>query len=348
MLNINKHLISFQEPISNALDRLNQLGGDLTLFVIDENNKLIGTLTDGDSRRGFLNGLNINEPVHKFMKLQFKYIRDNDYFIQAITDAKNSGIQILPVVDENMSIVRLINFSEHKSYLPLSVVIMAGGEGIRLRPLTEKTPKPMLLVGDKPILEYCIDLIVKFGINDVAISINYLGDVIKNYFQDGRSKGISISYLEETSMLGTIGSVTLVGNIKHDNILVLNSDLLTNIDLEDFYYQHVNNNADISVASVPSHVSVPYAVLDIENDNIIGLREKPTYTYNTNAGIYILKKECLNYIPKNSVFNATDLIELLINKKKKVIYYPFLGYWLDIGRMDDFILAQRQIKYIKL
>ena len=224
---------------------------------------------------------------------------------------------------------------------------MAGGEGIRLRPLTDTLPKPMLKIGDKPIIDYSIDWLMRFGIDDFKISINYLGEKIEAHCGNGTDKDISISYILEKDKLGTIGSVSLIEEIKHNNLLVMNSDLLTNIDLEEFYNQHENKNADMSVACIPYNVSIPYAIMDTDHENVLSFKEKPTLTYHSNAGIYIIRKGILNRIPKNLFFNATDLMDNLINDGKKVIYYPILGYWLDIGKMDDFNKANEDIKHIR-
>ena len=347
MIDIKKHIINQHQPLSSALIMLNELGNDLTLFVVDNEEQLIGTLTDGDSRRGLLNGLSINDSVVQFMKETYRFIYNHNYKIKEITNAKEIGVKILPVVDANKRIIHLINFSKYKSYLPISAVIMAGGEGIRLRPLTDNLPKPLLEIGNKPIIEYGIDWLIQYGINDFKISINYLGEKIVNHFGDGSSKNIFISYIHEKNKLGTIGSVSLVDNYKHDSILVMNSDLLTSFDLEEFFIQHESKNADMSVACIPYNVNIPYAIMDTDHENVLSFKEKPTITYQSNAGIYLIKKEHLKRIPQNHYFNATDLIDNLISGNKKVIYYPILGYWLDIGKMDDYKKAQEDVRYIK-
>ena len=347
MIDIKKHIIHQHQPVSVALQMMNDLGLDLTLFAINDEEQLIGTLTDGDIRRGLLNGLGIKEPVFKYIQSHFKFIHHKNYNVHEVTAAKELGIQILPVLDEQNKIVKLINFSQHKSYLPLSAAIMAGGEGIRLRPLTENLPKPLLHIGNKPIMEHGIDWLIKYGIDDFNISIKYLGDKIISYFGEGAGKNISISYIHENDKLGTIGALSLIKETKYDNILVMNSDLLTNIDLEEFYNQHEAKNADMSVACIPYNVNIPYAIMDTDHENVLGFKEKPSITYQSNAGIYIIKKEHLKRIPAGKFFNATDLLEDLIIAGKKVIYYPILGYWLDIGKMDDYVKALEDIKHIK-
>ena len=224
---------------------------------------------------------------------------------------------------------------------------MAGGEGKRLRPLTEKTPKSLLKVGNRPIIEHNIDRLAEYGVEKIHISIKYLGYLIEEYFQNGEAKNISISYVKEDVPLGTIGAVSLINNLNSNYILLMNSDILTNIDYEDFFMEFVNQDADMAVATIPYKVDIPYAVLETSQNLVIDLKEKPTYTYYSNAGIYLIKKDLIKLIPTNSFFNATDLMELLIKSGKKLISYPLHSYWLDIGKHDDFEKAQEDIKHIK-
>ncbi len=347
MVDYKKHIIYSKQPMSTALKILNDLGGDLTIFVINDKEQLIGTVTDGDIRRGLLNGLQIYDEIDKFMKTEFRFIQKNSYAVKDIIKAKQIGVQILPLVDENKHIIRLINFSENYSYLPIDAVIMAGGEGIRLRPLTQNLPKPLLKIGNKPIIEHVVDRLIQYGIENITISINYLGQQIMDYFGDGSDKNISITYIKETEKLGTIGSVSLIDDFKNDTVLIMNSDLLTNIDIEEFFLEYQTKGADLSVTCIPYNVNIPYAVLDTDEEDVLGFKEKPTITYKSNAGIYLTKREHLKKIPFNEFYNATDLIDEMILQKLKVTYYPLLGYWLDIGKMDDYNKAQNDIKHIK-
>ena len=225
---------------------------------------------------------------------------------------------------------------------------MAGGRGERLKPLTDTTPKPMLQVGNKPIIEHNIDRLIKAGIKNIAISISYLGEKIENYFGNGENKKIKIEYITETKPLGTLGAVSNYENIFEDDLLIMNSDLLTNIDFADFYETYKKENADIAVATIPYKVDLPYAIMEINENRITALAEKPTYTYYANAGIYLVKKSHLAKLQKNTFYNATDLIEDLAKNNYKGISYPILGYWLDIGRKQDFEKAQEDIKHLKL
>jgi NDP-sugar pyrophosphorylase family protein len=225
---------------------------------------------------------------------------------------------------------------------------MAGGRGLRLKPLTDNIPKPLLKVGEKPIIQHNIDRLASFGIDDYWISLNYLGELIESHLKTELNKNINVEYVWEKEPLGTIGAASKIDNFQHEFILVMNSDLLTNVDYEKFFLDFLEKDADLAVVTIPYQVSIPYAVLETRNGTVESFKEKPTYTYYSNGGIYLMKKKVLNLIPKNTFFNTTDLMEILIKEKCKLISYPFSGYWLDIGKHDDFEKAQFDIKNLLL
>lgn len=341
-----KHLIDSESNLKECLIRLNELGEDAILFVLNKSSRLIGTLTDGDVRRGFLKNLNISDKIDLFIQHDFKAIFKHNYTLEQVIEYRQKGYKVLPVLDSNNCVINIINFSHHKSYLPIDAVLMAGGKGKRLRPLTETTPKPLLVIGSKPIIEHNIDRLAQFGIDDFWISINYLGDQIENYFKDGTSKNIQIEYITEDKPLGTIGSISNVDNFKHEYVLISNSDILTNLDYEHFFLDFLKKDADLSIITIPYQVNVPYAVLELKEDQVTNFKEKPTYTYYSNGGIYLVKRSYLDLLSKNMFFDATDFMQLLISKGKKVISYPLMGYWLDIGKLDDFEKAKHDINQI--
>lgn len=348
---LKDHIISAAATIKEALAVLDKQGLIANvLFVADKNNVLQGSLTDGDVRRALLNGIEINASVQEAMKKNCRYLTKGAINKKEMDACKALGIFFLPVVDENKKIVSVLNLKNYKSFIALDAVLMAGGKGKRLHPLTEKIPKPLLQIGDRPIIEHNIDRLKNFGVENVFISINYLGEKVVEHFGDGANKGISISYIKETKPLGTVGSIKLAEkNFVEDTILIMNSDLLTTIDFAEFYDAFVVSNADMAVAATSYHVDIPYAVLEVKNDNVVeSLKEKPRYTYYSNAGIYLLKKSMLAYIPDGEIFDSTDLMETLIASGKKIITYPILGYWLDIGKLDDYKKAQEDIKHINI
>jgi dTDP-glucose pyrophosphorylase len=328
--------------------QIDKLGRDLTLFVTDKDQKLIGTLTDGDIRRGLIKMLSLSDAVEHFMFKNFSYLKKSSYTAIDIAKVRDRGVKLLPIVNDEFQIVKIIDLTSTKTILPLDVVIIAGGEGQRLRPLTEKTPKPMLRIGNKPIVEHNLDRLINFGINDIWICIRYLGEQIVEYFGDGTSKNISIEYIKEQRPLGTIGAIRNIENLKHENVLITNSDILTDLDYEDFYNHFVENDADLSIVTIPYRVGVPYAVLETTDGKVLSFKEKPTYTYYSNGGIYLTKRKMIEKIPKGEFFNATDLIETLIKEKKKVVSYALTSYWLDIGRMEDFEKAKVDIHHLKI
>jgi dTDP-glucose pyrophosphorylase len=347
MRNYRDHLILTGTLIKEALIQLTKLGSDIILFIVDENDKLLGSITDGDVRRGLIKGISLDSNVDVLVSDIPKFIKKGENDVKKIILYRENGYKIIPLVDSNNKVLNILNFAITNSFLPIDVVIMAGGRGIRLSPLTDSTPKPLLKIGNKPILEHIIDRIALFGIKDVFISINYLGNQIKDYFQNGESKNIDIKYIEEDSPLGTIGSVRNIEQFDHDFVMITNSDLLSNINYEDFFLDFIEKDADMSIVTIPYNVNIPYAVLETNNNKIINFKEKPTYTYYSNAGIYLLKKSILEKIPKNTFYNATDLMEELIKNTNKVYSYPLIGYWLDIGNPDDYAKAENDIKMIK-
>ena len=348
MVNYTQHLLKKTSSIKDALFKLNVLSKDAILFIIDDLGKLRGSITDGDVRRGLLNGVTIDDLVIKILQPNPKFILKSNYDLQKIIDLRNENYKVFPVLDNDGVIINVINFRIKKSYLPLDAVIMAGGKGTRLRPFTNDIPKPLLPVGDKTIMEYNVDRLTEFGIDNFWFSVNYLGKKIEDFFGSGKQRNISISYVWEDTPLGTIGAVSKIEDLKHEDILVANSDILTNLDYEKFYLDFKNSEADLSIACIPYNVNIPYAVLEKDDHGFIkSFKEKPTYTYYSNGGIYLMKKSVLSLIPKNSFFNATDLIDVLISENKKVVSFSVDSYWLDIGKHDDYKKAQIDINKIK-
>ncbi len=341
------HLILSGSKVKEALLQFNELSPDAILFVVDTDYKLIGALTDGDVRRGLLKGFTIDSCVDEIIQDNPRYIIKGENNLEKIIEYREGDFRIVPVVDENHRIVNVINFRKIRSYLPVDAVIMAGGRGQRLQPLTDTIPKPLLKVGDKAIMEHNLDRLALFGVDDFWISVKYLGEQIEDYFGKGEEKNIKIEYVWETEPLGTIGAVSKIKNFEHDYILITNSDLLTNIDYEQFFLEFLKQDADLAVLTIPYQVSIPYAVLETNNGAVQSFKEKPTYTYYSNGGVYLIKKAVLKFIPQNTFFNATDLMEKLIQENKKVVSYPLVGYWLDIGQHDDFIKAQKDINQIR-
>lgn len=346
MIEISKYTLQSNATIRQGLQRINEVNGD-AIFLLDSDSKMVGTLTDGDIRRALLENYTLESSVDEIMFRSFRYLNQHEYSLEKIDEFKAKMIDLLPVLDEEKRIVKILSLNELRSVLPFEVLLMAGGRGERLRPLTDEVPKPMLKVGDKPIIEHNIDRLALYGIEKMSISVKYKAEQIENYFGTGEKKGITIEYIHEDEPLGTLGAIKLIETISTPSILVMNSDLLTNIDFEDFFRFFEKNQADMAVASTSYRVKVPYGVLETTGNTITALQEKPTYTYFSNAGIYLIKTELLDRIPKHTHYNATDLMDQLIKENKKIVNYPIVHYWLDIGNPTDFERAQEDVKHIK-
>jgi dTDP-glucose pyrophosphorylase len=345
MKNFVNYTIFKKASCLEALKKLDLEKSNQTLFVLDENERLIGTVTNGDIRRGLIRGLTLESEIQQYSYRNFRFI-NNKINVSEIRKLRDEGRKVLPKLNASGQIEKIYDLSRLHSILPLQAVIMAGGRGERLKPLTDHTPKPMLPLGDKPIIEHNIDRLILFGIDTITISVRYLSEQIMNYFGNGSTKGISINYIKEDIPLGTIGCLSLIENITEETILVLNSDLFTNIDLEQFYLDFINAEADMAVASIPYSIDIPYAIMELNDNCITSFKEKPKNTYYANAGIYILKKECIQHIPQKKMFNATDLMNTIISKNGKLIHSPITGYWIDIGKHDDYTKAKEIWRHI--
>ncbi|MBR2260541.1 MAG: nucleotidyltransferase family protein [Paludibacteraceae bacterium] len=343
---MNNHFIFKGVTLLDALSQINSLrNAPLVLFVVDEENRMVGTLTDGDSRRALISGFTVDDKVEKVMHKNFKYLLADDVNdVQKIKNQKNMLMKLVPVLNKEMQVVDVIDLQKYITRLPVDAVLMAGGKGERLRPLTENTPKPLLLVGNKAIIDHNVDRLISYGIKHISVTVNYLKEQIEEHYSEERN-GVKINCCREPKYLGTMGSIKFVEKFYNDAVLVMNSDLFTNIDYEDFYLHFVENNADMSVAAIPYNISIPYGILELDGRDIKGLVEKPQYNYYANAGIYLFKRHILKEIPDNVFFNATDLIEKLIAENKKVIRYPLNGTWIDIGNPQEYQKANDLVKH---
>ena len=348
MRDYNHHLIPEKTSLKDALGQLDKLGEDAILFVVDEESRLLGSLTDGDVRRGLLRGKSVEESIENFIQQHPKRVKKSNYSLSEIIELREQNFKVLPVLDNDGRIINVINFRFQKSYLPLDTLVMAGGRGSRLRPLTDTIPKPLLKVGDKSIIDHNIDRLRAFGIDDFYISVRYLGEQLEEHYNTKVLSGTQVYFVWEEKPLGTLGAASLIKDFHHDYVLITNSDILTDLDYEDFFLDFMEKEADMAVATIPYQVNIPYAVIETINHSVVSFKEKPTYTYYSNGGIYIVKTEILKKIPKNTFYNAMDLMESVIEEGGKLISYPIRQYWLDVGKPEDFEKAQTDIKYLNL
>lgn len=346
---MKNHIISKDITLLEALSCINSVAPEpLVLFVLDDENRMVGTLTDGDSRRALIAGASVNDKVEKIMHKNFNYMRVEDLDnVKEIKRQRDLMMRLVPILDKEHHIVEIINLEKYKTRLPIDAVLMAGGKGERLRPLTEKTPKPLLKVGEKAIIDHNIDRLISYGVKNISVTVNYLKEQLEKHFAEPRGN-VQVQTVREPKFLGTIGSIRFVKEFHNDTVLVMNSDLFTNINYEDFFLHFKEHAAEMSVAAVPYTVSVPYGIFDLEGRNIQGLIEKPTYNYYANAGIYLIKRSALDEIPNDTFFNATDLIEKLIGEGKKVIRFPLNGTWIDIGNPQEYQKANELVKHLEL
>tara|TARA_B100001250_G_scaffold147843_1_gene126633 strand:- start:20881 stop:21936 length:1056 start_codon:yes stop_codon:yes gene_type:complete len=348
-----KHIALSNITAKEGLKKLNKLGLDKVLFLVDKEDKLIGSLTDGDLRRGLLSDLTINDLVEKFAKDSPAYITQSNYSIDSIISLRKE-FEIIPVLNDKKQIIDVINFRTQNSYLPVDAVVMAGGLGSRLKPLTDKIPKSLLKVGDKSSIQHNMDRLSKFGISNYYFCLNHMKEKIENHlngiYSDKEDKVLNLQYIYEKFAMGTIGSVSQINNFKNKYILITNADVITKIDYEKFFLDFENKNADLSMITIPYSIDIPYGVTSVEtsDNSIVSLEEKPKYTHYCNAGIYLLKTSLISEIPKNKHYNATDLVKKLIKNKYKVISYPTHDYWMDIGSIEDYKQANEDIKKLDL
>jgi dTDP-glucose pyrophosphorylase len=345
-MELTKYTINVNSSVLEALEKIDKLPIIQTVFAINDNEEVIGTITDGDIRRALLNGHSLETPLEKYIYKDFLFIEQNKNNFDKLKYFRDRKLKAIPLLSQERKLVKIIDFTTAKSILPVDGVIMAGGLGKRLLPLTIETPKPLLKIGGKEIISYNFDRLLQFGITRQYVSVNYLAEQIDSYCS-GYNESIHFNIIKEHQYLGTAGSLSLIDDFHNDTILLMNSDILTNIDYEDFYKSFLEKKADVMVASIPYEVNLPYAVFDTTERNINSLKEKPSFTYFANAGIYLMKKSVVDSIPYNIYYDATDLMDDVIKQGKKLIHYPIRSYWLDIGKHEDFDKAQKDISHIK-
>jgi NDP-sugar pyrophosphorylase family protein len=312
--------------------------------VLDDSKKVVGTLSDGDIRRGLLNGLNLDSTIEDIYFKEPTLASVNDSKDVIIQKALRKHIYQIPIVDSEG---RFVKIEELSNLLKVNakynrVFLMAGGLGTRLRPLTQDTPKPLLKVGNKPILETIIENFAKYGFVNITISVNYKADMIKKYFGDGSNLGVNIDYIEETKRLGTAGALSLIKDRPQEPFFVMNADLLTNVNFEHLLDFHLVEHSVATMCVREYDYQVPYGVIQTQGSKILSIKEKPIHKFFVNAGIYVLSPQVFEYIPKNEFYDMPTLFEDIIQDELKSISFPIHEYWLDIGRMSDFEQAQHE------
>jgi len=337
-------LIAPDDPILRAIQTLDKAALQIVL-VVDGNRRLLGTITDGDVRRGILRGIDLNSPASSIMNRGFhagSAATDRSILLATM---RRDNLHQLPLIDADGAVVGLETIEEilHIAERENWVVLMAGGEGRRLYPLTKDVPKPLLSVGSKPLLETILDRFIEAGFRRFFVSVNYLAEQVESYFGDGSRHNVEISYLRETRKLGTAGALTLLPERPSRPVMVMNGDILTNVDLKQILDFHNEQGAEATMCVREHAVQIPYGVAQMDGPHLRALEEKPVIRNLVNAGIYVLNPAALDLIPQDDPFNMTDVFEQLLKSNRPCAAYPIREYWLDIGRHDDFDRANSEI-----
>ncbi len=346
--------IKENETIRNALKLLDSTAKK-NLLVVDDKNTLLGTLTDGDIRRFILRGESLDKTINEAYNKNPLFIFEKD--LKNMDEIKKifyeKRIELIPILDKNRKLIDYLLWDEIfkgkkeqiKGNVLLPLVIMAGGKGTRMEPFTNVLPKPLIPIGSKSILELIIDEFKSFGINEIYLTINYRGEMIRAYFE-GLEKDYTVKYIKEENFFGTAGCLKLLADKINTSFIVSNCDVIVKANYEEVVRFHKENNAMLTIISAIQHHKIPYGVISFENGGAItNIIEKPEYTFTINTGVYILEKECLDYIPNNKFFNMTDLINILIKENKKIFTFPINeNDYIDIGQWEEYHKAVNALK----
>lgn len=332
--------------VMECIDR----SGKGIVLVLDGSNRLIGTVTDGDLRRAILAGMNVDHSVDKVLANRRTLFSNPRTALAGTSDdallllMNETGLRQIPLVDSEGQVVDVAFLNELvKEYeLPLRAVVMAGGFGTRLRPLTDDLPKPMLPVGSKPLLELIVNQLREAGIKHVNVATHYRGDLIAEHFKDGQDFGVDIRYVREDQPLGTAGALGLLDE-SDDPLVVINGDILTRVDFRAMHSFHREHNADLTVGVRLYEFRVPYGVVNTDGVAVTGISEKPVVRQFINAGIYLLDPSVRRLVPNRQRYDIPDLIECLLAGNRRVVSFPIREYWLDIGKADHYDQAQADV-----
>jgi len=312
-------------------------------LIVDEHDRLAGIVTDGDIRRGILRHVSLDSPVDLIMNRDPIVASANESPVDIRAKMAARKLRHIPVVDHDFRIVDLVLsdylLSQEK---PNRVVLMAGGLGTRLRPLTDHIPKPLLNVGGKPILETILHSFLDYQFRNFYISVNYRSEQIMALFGDGSKWGANIQYLRENQRLGTAGALSLLPEKPSHPIIVMNGDLLTKVNFEQLLTFHETYHFAATMCVREYEQQIPFGVVQAQEHRLLGLQEKPVQRFFVNAGIYVLNPEVLDFVPRDTFFDMTTLFDALIEANREVGVFPIREYWLDIGRMSDFERANME------
>jgi dTDP-glucose pyrophosphorylase len=323
--------------VRDAIEVIDAAGLQIAL-VVDENQRLLGTVTDGDVRRAILRGLSLDDRAARVMNPNPATARQQDDRETLLTLMRQRRLHQIPVLDATWRVVGLEVIDDLVKPQPKTnaVVLMAGGLGTRLRPLTDDCPKPLLSIGTKPILETILEAFIQHGFGRFYLSVNYMADKLEEHFGDGSRWGAEIEYLREKERLGTAGALSLLPEPPTEPLFVMNGDLLTGLNFAHLLAFHTEHAAAATMCVREYEMQVPYGVIETRNHRILDIREKPTERYLVNAGVYVLQPDTLGLIPNGEFFDMPDLFKRLIARGEETAVFPIREYWMDIGRVEDF------------
>jgi dTDP-glucose pyrophosphorylase len=315
------------------------------VMVVEASGRLAGIVTDGDTRRGLLRGVSIDGPVADLMNPRPTTAPTGIPRDEALALMQRRHLRHLPIVESDGRLVEVLLLDDllHPAALPNVAVVMAGGYGTRLRPLTDSAPKPLLSVGGKPLLEILVERLRAAGVQEIFFTVHYKSEMIEDHFGDGARLGVRIRYVREETPLGTAGGLALLPTALAAPFFLVNGDILTKCDFRAMLDFHRRWRADLTVGTVPHTVEVPYGVLEVEGEQLSTISEKPRLDFLINSGVYIVDPAALTLIPRGQPFDAPQLIPLLKQAGRTVVAFPIREYWLDVGRLTDFTQANRDV-----
>lgn len=334
MRSIKDYCVSPLSNLRKAVEIIDR--GAAQIALVTESDRLIGIVTDGDVRRGLLRGESLDAPVTNIMRRDFRSLPANATPAEALALMQRETLHQIPALDETGKVVHLFLLEDliKPRRLPNSVVIMAGGEGKRLRPLTHDCPKPMLQVAGKPLLEIILKQCLDAGFEHFYFAVNYLKEQIQSHFRDGSAWGARIQYLEEDKPLGTAGALSLLPQRPDHPFLVLNGDVLTRVDYTHLLRFHADHQSTVTLCVREHSTQIPYGVVRMDDVKVVALEEKPVLTHYVNAGIYLLNPDVLDLVPKDAFLDMPQLLEIVAQQEKSVSAFPIHEYWLDIGHPE--------------
>lgn len=347
MKNIKNIKLKQNATIKEALGIIDS-GAMQIALVVDDNDKLLGTLTDGDIRRGILRGLDLDSSIETIVFKEPAIAKISSTKEEILKIALSKKLHQIPIVDDNGIVLDLKEIEElvEPKIKTNRVILMVGGLGTRLRPLTQDTPKPMLKVGNKPILQTIVEKFAEYGFVNITMCVNFNASIIRDYFGDGKEFGVNIDYVLEQKRMGTAGALSLLKERPSEPFFVMNGDLLTNVNFEHIFNYHTLHKATATMCVREYDYEVPYGVVKMNDNKITAIAEKPVQKFFVSAGIYMLSPEILDLIPKNEFYDMPALFEKLIKLSKNVISFPIREYWLDIGRMEEYQRANEEYKEV--